>query len=321
MNSRERMLNAMKGKPIDRVPVTFYAHQPNGQAHIDWVNNSGMDAIAIEPEGYYGIHHHWDAPLKTLDDFKKLRPFTKKDRYLAGQIDRAARVVEALKGEKAVFTMLFTPFSMIKHTLQSEFAVMDLWREDPQAFKQVMDIFQETNHAFIEGLKERSGLDGIFVSFQNAEKWRFTPEEYRETLSPYDQRLLAEINNAYDYNIVHLCSWGNEPNNIDLWRNYDYETVNWGVFQEENLSLLQGRSFFKPNTTVMGGFDRLKEGVLYRGSKEEIVQYTKDLICETGRDRLILCADCSVEMDLPDEHIRWVIEAAEEYEAEKTNNH
>lgn len=314
MNSRERMLNAMKGKSIDRVPVTFFAHQPNGQAHIDWVNNTGMDGIAIEPEGYYGIHRHWDAPLKTLEDFKKLRPFSKDHPYLAGQVDRAARVVEALKGEKAVFTMLFTPFSMIKHTLQSEHAVVDLWREDPKAFGQVMDVFEQNNRTFIEELKERSGLDGLFVSFQNAEKWRFTMDEYKETLTPYDQRLLADINNAFSYNIVHMCSWGNEPNNISLWRDYDYETVNWGVFQEENLSLLQGRSFFKPGTTVMGGFDRLKEGVLYRGNREEIVQYTKDLIRETGRERLILCADCSVEMDTPDEHIRWVIEGAEEYE-------
>ncbi|MBQ8637672.1 MAG: hypothetical protein IJ468_00720 [Lachnospiraceae bacterium] len=315
MNSKERMLNAMKGKPVDRVPVTFFAHQPSGTAHINWVKNTGMDAIAIEPEGYYGIHRHWDAPLKTLDDFKKLRPFTKRDPYLAGQIDRAARVVDAIGDEKAVFTMLFTPFSMMKHTLQSETGIMDLWRENEKAFLQVMDVFEETNLAFLEGLKERSGLDGIFVSFQNAEKWRFTPDEYREILTPYDKRLLAAINAAYDYNIVHLCSWGNEPNNIELWRDYDYETVNWGVFQEENLSLLQGRTFFRPQTTVMGGFDRLKEGILYRGNREEIVQYTKNLIRETGRERLILSADCSVETDLPDEHIRWVVEAAEEYES------
>lgn len=313
MNGRERTLNAMKGKPVDRVPVTFYAHQPDAEAHIRWVQNTGMDAIAIEPEGYYGIHRHWDAPLKTLADFKKLRPFTKNDPYIAGQVDRAARVVEALKGEHAVFTMLFTPFSMIKHTLdQGEHAVMELLKEDPESFKNIMDVFEETNHAFIEALQEKSGLDGLFVSFQNAEKWRFTVDEYKALLAPYDQRLLAEINEAYTHNMVHLCSWGNEPNNIELWRDYDYETVNWGVFQEENLSLRQGRDFFKPGTTVMGGFDRLPEGVLYSGSREEIFKFTQDLIRETGKERLILCADCSVETDTPDEHILWVIEAAEE---------
>ena len=317
MNGKERMLNAMKGKPVDRVPVTFFAHKADAKAHIDWVNNSGMDGIAIEPEGYYGIHGQWNAPLKTLDDFKKLRPFTGKDEWIAAQVDRAARVVDALKGEKAVFTMLFTPFSVIKHTLQSEYAVMDLWHEDPKAFVQIMDIFEESNFNMIEELKAKSGLDGLFVSFQNAEKWRFTQQEYEELLAPYDKRLLDKVNKAYDHNIVHLCSWGNEPNNIGLWKDYDYETVNWGVFQEENLSLLQGRSFFKPGTTVMGGFDRLPEGILYRGSREEIVQYTKKLIEESGRERLILCADCSVEKELPDEHIRWVVEACEEYERER----
>lgn len=314
MNGRQRTLAAMHGQVVDRVPVTFYAHKADGQAHIDWVRNTGMDAIAIEPEGYYGIHRHWDGPLKTIDDFRSLRPFSKDHPYIAGQVDRAAQVVDALKGETAVFTMLFTPFSMIKHTLQGEHRVMELLREDEQVFTQAMDILEENNRTMIAEMKARTGLDGLFISFQNAEKWRFSPEEYTQRLMPYDKRLLAETNAAFDHNMFHLCSWGNEPNNIHLWKDYDFETVNWGVFQEENLSLRQGRDYFGHDKTVMGGFDRLRHGVLHSGTKEEITTYTHNLIQETGRDRLILCADCSVELDLPDEHIRWVVEASASFE-------
>lgn len=162
----------------------------------------------------------------------------------------------------------------------------------------------------------RAGLDGFFISMQSGEKWRFTPEEYREILTPYDQRLLARANAYFpETNIVHLCSWGNEPNNIQVWQDYDYHTVNWGAYQEENLSMRQGRDFFKPGTTVMGGFARLPEGVFYRGSREEIKAFTKDLIEETGPERFVSSGDCSIQTDTPDEHIRWVIEAAEEYAA------
>ena len=310
MNGKQRFLAAMEGLPVDRVPVTFYAHKNGAQAHIDWVRSTGMDGIAVEPEGYYGVHRQVDFPLHTLADLRRLRPFAKDHPYIAGQVDCAARVCEAVGQDTAVFTMLFTPFSVIKHTLGGEHAVMELYREDPQSFCQVMDVMEQNNLTLMESLKERTALDGLFISFQNAEKWRFTPGEYQALLSPYDARLLQAAQSAYTHNIFHLCSWGNEPNHIGLWQHYDFGTVNWGVFQEENLSLRQGRSFFRPGTTVMGGFDRLPQGVLHSGSREEIIAFTHNLIRETGSERLILCADCSVEHDVPDEHIRWVIEAA-----------
>lgn len=43
MIGRERTLNAMKGKPVDHVPVTFYAHQPDAEAHIRWVIEAAKD--------------------------------------------------------------------------------------------------------------------------------------------------------------------------------------------------------------------------------------------------------------------------------------
>ncbi len=315
MNGKQRFLAAMDGLAVDRVPVTFYAHKNGAQEHIDWVRNTGMDGIAIEPEGFYGIQRQVEFPLRTLDDLLKLRPFDKNHPYIAGQVECAARVADAIGHDKAVFTMLFTPFSVIKHTLGGEHRVMELYRENPEAFRQVMNVIEQNNFTLIQELKEKTALDGLFISFQNADRWRFTREKYRTLLTPYDQRLLDAAKAAYPYTIFHLCSWGNEPNNIDLWQNYDFGTVNWGVFQEDDLSLLKGRSFFLPDTTVMGGFDRLPHGVLHSGSKEDMTAYTHALLRETGTQRLILCADCSVELDLPDEHIRWVIEATESFAA------
>lgn len=320
MKKKERFLAAVQGKPVDRVPVSFYTHLPLEDnavpANVNWVKNTGMDMIGIEPDGFYQLH--WDAPLKTLEDFKRLRPYKKEDYFIAAQLDRACRVAEALQDDAAVYYMLFTPFSFVKHTLdEGQQAVMRLWNEDTAAFKQVMDVIEENNYLLMDLMKEKAGLDGFFISMQSGEKWRFTPEEYRKQLTPYDTRLISYANEKYENNIIHLCSWGNEPNNVEIWRDYDYKVLNWGVYQEENLSMLQGRSYFKPETTVMGGFDRLPEGVLYKGSKEEIKSFTKELIRETGERRFIISADCSIQEDTPDDHIRWVIEAAEEYAQEK----
>lgn len=316
MNKKERVLCALQGKPVDRVPVCFYTHLPiednTVPAHIKWVKETGMDLVTVGTDGFYALD--WDKPLKTLEDFKQLRPYKKTDYFITEQVDRAKRIAEALRDDAAVYYTLFTPFSFIKHTInEGQAAPMKLWNEDTAAFKQVMDIIEESNYLFMDELHEKAGLDGFFISLQSGEKWRFTPEEYREHLTPYDKRLIGYANTKFENNIIHLCSWNNEPNNVEVWRDYDYKALNWGVYQEENLSLLQGRSYFKPGTTVMGGFDRLQRGILYHGTEKEIKDFTKNLIQETGDIGLIISADCSVQEDTPMEHMRWVVEAAEEY--------
>ena len=62
----------------------------------------------------------------------------------------------------------------------------------------------------------------------------------------------------------------------------------------------------------MAGFDNRPCGVLYKGNEKEIKDYTKELITSAGKKNLILSCDCSVQKDTPDEHLRWVVEAAEE---------
>lgn len=316
MNKKERILRAIQGKQVDRVPVCFYTHLPLEDnavpANIRWAKDSGMDLLAIEPDGFYGLL--WDRPLRTLEDFKQLRPYKKDDLFIAAQVDRARRIADALRDDASVYYMLFTPFSFVKHTInEGQTAVMELWNEDMEAFKQVMDVIEEDNCLLMDELHEKADLDGFFISMQSGEKWRFAPEEYREHLTPYDKRLIDYADTKYGNNIIHLCSWGNEPNNVELWRDYNYKVLNWGVYQEENLSMLQGRSYFKPGTTVMGGFDRLPEGILYRGTEKEIKDFTKNLIRETGDIGFIISADCSVQEDTPIEHLSWVVEAAEEY--------
>ena len=113
-----------------------------------------------------------------------------------------------------------------------------------------------------------------------------------------------------------MCSWTGIPNRLELWRDYEYKTVNWAVSVEENMDMRKGREYFKPGTTLMGGFDNRPQGVLYRGSKEEIKTYTKKQLELAGEVGTILCGDCSLQVDQSREKVRYVVEASEEYAAE-----
>ena len=315
MNALSRVKHAMRGEAVDRVPVGFYTHFADQRDNtvsdqVSWTLACAMDYICIETDGY--MQYPSDTPLATPADWGRIRPHQKTSHYIAGQVDRAKRIADALGERAASFYMIYTPYSTIKHTLGGETLVNEFYRADPASIEHAMRVIEEDNALVIDELRQ-TGLTGLFVSMQNAERWRFTPEEYREKMTPWDMRVIAHANQAFDDNIIHLCSWGCEPNNIEVWQDYDYKTVNWGVHIEDDLSLSQGRKFFKPGTTIMGGFDVRPEKLIITGTEQEIKSYTKQLIDEAGQTAFMISGDCSLQEETPSEHIRWVVEATQEY--------
>ena len=60
MNKVERLTNAFNGKPVDRVPFSFWYHYQNDRlgtdnglkAHMDYYKSTGVDYIKIMSDGY-----------------------------------------------------------------------------------------------------------------------------------------------------------------------------------------------------------------------------------------------------------------------------
>ena len=319
MDKRTRLLNAMDCKPVDRVPVTFYTHcmtkedlEDNAvSAQLKWYHDCNMDFLCIEPDGY--MEYRKGVPVQNLADWKDLKGFSRNDRYFTGQLDRAARITEGIKDGGCTYYMVFTPFTTIKHTIGGETRIMELYRENRDILTEAMKVIEENTFLLCDLLMRETGITGIFVALQNGEDWRFSKEEYEEYLSPWDRRLLAHANSLSDYNITHLCSWTGVPNNLELWKNYDYKTVNWSAGIEKDMDLRQARSFFKPNTALMGGFDNTPNGILYLGDEKQIKEHTAAQLTLAGQTGTILCGDCSVQTDQDPKKVRYVIEACEEY--------
>lgn len=319
MDKRTRFLNAMDGKPVDRVPVSFYTHSMSPDAkkdnavsdQLNWFHNCNMDGLCIETDGYM----EYPGTFHTVHDWKAIRPHSRKDHYIAGQIDRAKRIADQI-GDGAVFYMIYTPFSTIKHTIGSETLVTEYYRKHPEIVKNAMKVIEEDNFLLMDLLRKETNIDGFFVSLQNADIGRFTPDEYREALTEWDNRLLGHANKLTNYVITHMCSWTGVPNQLELWRDYDYKTANWAVTIERDMNLKQGREYFKPGTTVMGGFCSTEEGILYRGTKEEIKAETKRQLRLAGQTGTILCGDCSMPVDTNPRNLRYVVEACEEFAEE-----
>ncbi|MBR3196107.1 MAG: hypothetical protein IKF50_05345 [Clostridia bacterium] len=319
MNAVERTKNAMKCREVDRVPAGFYTHFPDQEDNtvkdqVRWAKTAAMDYLVIETDGF--MDFHWDGPLKTTADWSRIRPHTKDDWYIRGQVDRAARIAEGLGDDCASFYIIYTPYSTIKHTVGGETAVNLMFRSDPAAITHAMQVIEEDNALLMEELS-RTGLTGLFLSLQNGEKWRFTVPEYEDWMAPWDCRMLSKAKEVSEYNMIHLCSWGCEPNNIGLWKDMEYETVNWGVHIEEDLPLEKGHAYFGEDRAVMGGFDVRPGKLLQCGTELEIKRFTKALLDKTGERGVLLSGDCSVQKETDEAHMRWVTEACEEYAAHR----
>ena len=323
MTKKERIQKAIRGEKTDRVPVSWYRHFPDQtdntvRDQVAWAKETDMDMLCVETDGYMQFDcGHTD--LKREDVLASLRPHGPHDPYIEGQVDRAKRIADGLRDGAAVTYMIFTPFSTIKHSTGSETLVMEMLRAWPEAVRHAMEVIEQDNCMLMERLSREAGIDGIFLSLQNNEIDRYTPEEYREILAPWDDREIARAKELFPFTVLHLCAWRGVPNRLEDWRHHRCDIVNWACHIETDMGLKVGRSFFRRGAVLMGGFDNRPCGILHWGNERQIRAYTRRLLEAAGTDQLILSADCSVQGDTPAEHLRWVAEESERFVREQAD--
>ena len=131
---------------------------------------------------------------------------------------------------------------------------------------------------------------------------------YKEIISPSELKVLDAANEVKGHNILHICGYEGARNNIELFKDYPAQVVNWAV-GPEGISLSEGRNIFG-GRTVLGGFENGKDGLLYTGTKTAIQEKVREIIADTGTHGLIIGADCTIPSDINHERIEWVREAA-----------
>lgn len=275
-------------------------------AHVNFYNSTSVDILKMMCDEYF----FYPVPeIKSAHDWASMRPQGRNSKWVEGQVERASQIVEALHGDAFSVYNIFAPFSNLKHAYGDGQIMADL-RADEQAVCQAMDVIAEDNCTLLERILSETGVDGIFMIVQNAEASRFTPEEYRRIVQPGEERFIRRACELSKYNILHMCGWSGHQNQLELWKDYPAAVVNLAVYSEK-MTLKQGKEMF-PDKVIMGGFDRNEGTLLHSGTPEEVRAETLRIVKETGSDRLIVSADCSLPTDVPYCNLRAVAEALEE---------
>lgn len=315
MNKRERVLAAMNLQPVDRVPVGFWFHFQDGQgmgqacvqAHLDYYNAIDVDLVKIMCDGYFDYPNPVAKAVRQPEDWYAMNPLGRDHPFIREQVARAKAIREGLAEDRVVIYNVFAPFSLIRFAV-GDALVMEHLNQAPEAIACALDVIAEDCCLLSELLVTQAGIDGIYYCVQGGEKNRFTPESYREHITPTDLKVLEHANRFGTANVLHCCGWAGIPNNMEIWQDYPAKAVNWAC-SIENMNLTQGKAFFG-GRCVLGGFDNRAQGVLFAGSREEIAAETRRLIAQTGTQGLILGADCTLPATVDVHRFGWVAEAA-----------
>ena len=317
MTKKERVLKSFNNEKVDKVPVGFWFHFPEDMdlekegvdAHINFYKESGIDFIKIMCDGYFDYPNPIIPNIKKPEDWYNMKPLGKDHPFIEGQVKRAKEIVKRLDGECCTFYNVFCPMSYLRFG-SSEELLMSHLKEDPKAVMYAFDVIAEDVIALSRRLIKEAGCDGIYYCVQNAEYHRFTAEEYRKYVAPSELYVGNEGNKMSENNILHCCGWAGDKNRLEVWKDYPAKVINWAVYVEE-VSIKEGKDFFK-GKCVLGGFDNRPEGVLYSGEKEEVEEFTENLIKENGSTGFIIGADCTLPRDINIEHIKWVVDKVKE---------
>lgn len=315
MNKRERVIAALENRETDFVPVGFWYHFPEEKqhgkacidAHIDFYRKTNQDFIKIMCDGYFGYPNDVLVNMKNVSDLYNMKPLGKNHPFIREQVERAKAIKAEVGDECCIFYNVFCPLSYFRLQIDWD-KMMECIKEDKEAVKYACGVIAKDAVALVDALINEAGCDGIYYCVQNAELFRFTAEEYKEIVEPYDLKVLDFANSVSKYNILHCCGWSGDKNRVEVWKNYKAAAVNWAIYVE-GMDLNEGRTFFNTNC-VLGGFDNRPDGILYSGTDEQIADETKRIISETGKCGTILGADCTLPNSIDIEHIRRVVETA-----------
>lgn len=322
MSKRELVLNAFDNKVVERVPVGFWFHfaadaffnsseetvKRNVAGHQKYVDEFQPDFLKLMSDGFFGYPGEALKNLKTAADLDTVET-EDAGAWIQGQVDLVKELTGRFKAEVASFYNIFAPatyLSFLLEAAESSFTVEQLAKENPKGLSRVLleiakDIAVLSQRVITEG-----GADGIYFSARNIDG--LSKADYLSYIAPSEQYILEKANAVSDYNILHICGYEGHRNDLSTYVDYPAKVVNWAVTVEQ-VSLQEGKKLFG-GRAVIGGFNNTEDGILYKGSKEEIEAETQKLLEQAGNVGVILGADCTIPSDTPLEHLSWVREKA-----------
>ncbi|HQT95279.1 MAG TPA: uroporphyrinogen decarboxylase family protein, partial [Thermoanaerobaculaceae bacterium] len=269
------------------------------EKHLEFVRATGMDFVKVQYERSFP---HLPA-LQRAADWTAMPLYD--EAFFAPQLEAVEGIVKAVGREALVVVTLYSPFMCASHAVGEE-AVLRHIREDAEPVLKGMEVVTASLMAFVKACI-RLGVDGFYHSTQGGETHRLSDRALFDTfVRPFDLAVMGEAERACPFNILHVCDYAGEYDDLARFRDYPGHVVSCPLtVGGRPLSLAEAHRLF--GRPVMGGLDR--RGAIATGGKAEI-RAAVEAVLRQAPERFVLGADCTVPADTPWENLRTAVETA-----------
>ena len=323
MTKRKRLEAAIAGEEVDRLPVALWRHWPGDDqnaealsaAHLKWQADYNWDLVKVGPASSYsvvdwGLRDEWEGhiegtrknthlPIRSISDWKALRPLDPSKGMLAEQIKVLRLVGEGLRGDTPFIATIFSPLSMAKHLAGNEVVISHL-RHSPDALHHGLEVMTESILRFIDAARA-TGIDGIYYAVQHAAYPLLSRDEFATFGRPYDLRVLESAADLW-CNIVHLHG---KSVMFDLVADYPMAFLNWHD-RDTGITLAEGLA--GTTAAASGG---VSQWTIHQEGPEGMLAEVRDARAQTGDRRLLLGTGCVIMTTTPLRNIRALRESVE----------
>src|SRR5215467_11558102 len=220
MTKRERVMAAVRGDQVDRVPVSLWLH--------NFATENSADTLAAEtvrlasrfewdflkPQSraqcfaemwglrYTPSHERatpygvTDVPLGSASDLRRLAPADGRGGALGEQLLALRAIRKAVGTDTPIIWTVFSPLMVAAYLMKGgREQALSLMRSEPAAFEHALETVAVTLRAFAHACLD-AGADGLFYAANLATRALITPVECRRFQRPYDLRILAAVERA-----------------------------------------------------------------------------------------------------------------------------
>lgn len=324
MTKRERVLAALRGDAVDRVPLAFWLHNfatensAKGLAdetlrllhRFDWdflkpqsraQCFAEMWGLAYTPSGDparpYTVTR---TPITGAAALGALRPADPSTGALGEQLE-ALRLIRAAVGpDVPIIWTVFSPLMILPFLVEGgRDAALALLRSAPRETAAAFDAMAETLAAYASAALA-AGADGLFYATNVATKGLVSAEECRRWQRPYDLRVLGAVE-AAPFNLLHVCGTGIH---FDEFADYPATAFSWATVPgNPSLDTVHVRT----GKAVVGGLPAKPEIAAMKA--DDLARRARRAIDEMSGRWLLLGPDCSINPDTPEALMAAVGEA------------
>ncbi|GHO89715.1 uroporphyrinogen decarboxylase family protein [Dictyobacter formicarum] len=303
MTPAERVHAALRGEPVDRVPLCFWHHfQPQGSGErlaavtFEFFKSKfDLDIVKIMPDLPYPEPE--EAP-SDVTQFQFLPHLDLETPAFKEQLLCIRSLRQQLGPDYPLILTLFSPLTYLFNFMGKHFSgkqrVIEGARRHPAEVEKGLATIAANLQNLMRAAIE-AGASGIFFSCMGATSADFTPEEYRRFGRPYDLEALKGAQAGW-LNIVHIHADPSQDGDqiyFDQFTDYPVSVLSWSDrLTGPDLSEAMGLT----DKCLMGGL--WERGPLTHGSETEIENEILGAIAQTQGRRHILANGCSIPDDV-----------------------